>query len=313
MGTYLSLRGPAALAIDDKQRAFRARRIGSSDAGRIMGGRWQEVWLEKTGRAQPDNLDFIPAVQIGVVTEPLHARFWQRRTGIGCFPATDTCVHPEFPWMVANLDFLTWSQPPLDPFAAPDTILEAKFCGAPKDDHELVDQYYWQLQHQMLVTGLTRSVLSILRPSSYGWVPVPSRASDQANLLETLKAFWWHVETDTEPGDPLPAHVPDLEEQRVVDMSQHNAFAVHAATLLTCREGWLAYKQAEAELKTLVPDDVRCCHISLETVPESGVSSLHVSRSKDGKLSLRFGRPPEKHLRRSEYWSPPLPQEEPEF
>ncbi|HYE51548.1 MAG TPA: YqaJ viral recombinase family protein [Azospirillaceae bacterium] len=292
------------MAIDQTQREYRSRRIGSSDAVRIMAGDWRDVWLEKTGRTAPADLDFVAAVQIGIATEHLHPRFWQRRTGIGSFPARDTAVHPEYGWLVAHPDFLTWREAPLDPFAPPDTILEAKFCGSPKDDSELAEQYYWQIQHQLLVTGLKQAVLSILRPGGYSWVDVPGSAADQALLLETLKAFWWHVETDTEPGDPLPVAAPDLEEQRIVDMSLHNAFAAHAGTLLTCRGNWTAYRQAEAELKSLMPDDVRVAYIALE-VSESGAEGLFLSRSRDGRLSLRFGHPPSRHLRRAELWMPP--------
>lgn len=44
--------------LTDEQRAERAKGIGGSDAGRIMAGEWRQLWLEKTGRAQGDDLSW---------------------------------------------------------------------------------------------------------------------------------------------------------------------------------------------------------------------------------------------------------------
>ena len=138
---------------------------GSSDAVRIMAGDWTALWREKTGREEAPRLDFVPAVQIGIATEHLHPRFYTFRTGIGACPADHrTYVHPRFDHIVANLDFMTWGEPPLDPAEPPDTILEAKFHSGFKTDEDLATKYYWQLQHQMMVSGFPRSVLSVLRP-----------------------------------------------------------------------------------------------------------------------------------------------------
>ena len=39
------------MAISGEERAFRATRLGSSDAPRLMSGAWRALWAEKTGRA----------------------------------------------------------------------------------------------------------------------------------------------------------------------------------------------------------------------------------------------------------------------
>lgn len=298
------------MALTDAQRSFRAGRIGSSDATRIMAGDWQRLWAEKTGRAEPANLDFVPAVQIGIVTEALHPRFRQRRTGIPSIPAdARTYVHPTLPWLVCHPDFLTWSAPPLDPFLPPDTILEAKFCGSPQSDEDLADRYYWQVQQQLMVTGFNQAILSILRPSSYSSVDIPADAEQQEHLLENLTAFWWHVENDIEPGDPLPVPAPDVEGLRVLEMSRHNAFAAHAATLVATRDDMLAYKAAEQELKSLMPDEARIAYVS----GIGGGDGLCLSRSRDGRLTLRFGAPARRHMERAEPWRPDGAAAEPAF
>ncbi|WP_162913085.1 YqaJ viral recombinase family protein [Rhodospirillaceae bacterium SYSU D60014] len=294
------------MAISGEQRALRTGKLGSSDAPRLMAGRWSELWREKTGRSAPPNLDFVPSVQIGVATESLHARFYTQKTGIGCYPAGDrTYAHPEHAFIVAHLDFLTWFEPSGHYDEAADTILEAKFHGGYKTDEDLAEQYYWQLQHQMLVTGLAQAVLSILRPGSYSIIRVPSSAADSATLLETLRAFWWHVENDVEPSDPLPIEAPRFEQLRVLDMSFHNEFASFGGMLIDHRTSMLAFREAEAELKALMPEDARVAFLrgSAEdgTMPSQG---LFLTRAKDGKLSLRFGCPPKKYLDKAEPWMP---------
>ncbi|QJE72853.1 YqaJ viral recombinase family protein [Aerophototrophica crusticola] len=290
------------MAISPDQRQYRSRRLGSSDATRVMAGDWHQLWLEKTGRVEPDNLDFVPAVQIGIVTEALHPKFWERRTGLPCLPANGrSYAHSQHDWLVCHPDFLTWEAFPLDPFAKPDTLLEAKFCGSPKSDEELGEQYYWQVQHQMLVAGLDKAVLSILRPGSYSWLAIPYSAPDQARLMENLQAFWWHVENDIEPGDPLPVPAPDLDQMRIVDMGRHNEFASHAATLLTCREDWAAYRAAEAGLKALMPEDARIAFVA---------EGLYLSRSRDGRITLRFGRVSPQYTAKAEPWGDPMSDKE---
>lgn len=289
------------MAISAEQREFRSNRIGSSDATRIMAGDWHALWLEKTGRAEPATLDFVPAVQIGVATEHLHARFYTRHTGIACYPAdAETWIHPTHETLVAHLDFLTWSEP-AGPFAGrPDTILEAKYCASPRSDAELAERYYWQLQHQMAVSGFTRAVLSILRPSSYSFLEVEHDAARTAVLVESEFAFWWHVERDVPPGDPLPVEPPAFETLGVVDMSLHNEFAAHAATLAARRADMHAYKEAERELKALMPDDARVAYMP----GRDGQPGVYLSRARDGKLSLRFGSLPRRHAAAARPWLP---------
>ncbi|HEY0524341.1 MAG TPA: YqaJ viral recombinase family protein [Stellaceae bacterium] len=298
------------MALSVEQHARRAGRLGSSDAPRIMAGDWREVWLEKTGRVAPADLDFVPAVQIGVATEHLHARFFERRTGVPCRPAGDqTFVHAELDFLVAHLDFLTWSEPPATADRPPDTILEAKFHGGPKSEEELAAYYYWQVQHQLSVTGLRGAVLSILRPSSYSFVPVPRSERDIATLIETERAFWWHVENDIEPtADPLAVPPPDFETMRIVDMSLHNEFMSLGSTLVEHRAGMLAFKVAETEIKALMPEDARVAYLPPPAVNGAGAGSaaaaVVLSRSKDGRLSLKFGDLPRKYRDRSEPWMP---------
>ncbi len=284
------------MAISEAQRALRAGRIGSSDATRVMAGDWLALWREKTGRAEPDNLDLVAAVQIGIATEFLHPRFVEHATGIACVAATDSVFHAEHDWMVAHPDFLTRSAPGGDL----DTIVEAKFNGGFQTDRDLARRYHWQLHHQLAVMGLERGVLSILRPTGHSMVAIARRPDDVERLIETLEAFWWHVVNDVEPSDPLPMDGPSYETHRVVDMSRHNRFRALADALIDRRGAVRETRAAEAALKALMPDDARLAFIGADE-PGRG---LYLTRDRDGRLSLRYGAAPRRARDEAQNWTP---------
>ncbi|HYG90864.1 MAG TPA: YqaJ viral recombinase family protein [Azospirillum sp.] len=279
------------MAITEQQKALRARRIGSSDAGRVMAGDWLALWREKTGRAEPANLDLVAAVQIGIATEHLHPRFIEHATGVPCVAAGETYAHAGYEWLVAHPDFLTWDGVPA---GTPDTLIEAKFSGGFQSDADLAHRYHWQLQHQFLATGWERGLLSILRPSGHSLVRVRRSEIDCERLLSTLQAFWWYVANDVEPSDPMPVDAPEYETLRVVDMARHNRFVSLAAVLVERRPMALEAREAEAALKALMPADAKVAF----------VAGLYLARDREGRLSLRYGAPPKRALDRAELWEP---------
>ncbi|HEY0835284.1 MAG TPA: YqaJ viral recombinase family protein [Azospirillum sp.] len=282
------------MAISEDQRALRAGRLGSSDAGRVMAGDWLALWREKTGRAERPNLDLVAAVQIGIATEHLHPRFVEHATGVPCVAAGETRVHAEHEWLVAHPDFYTWDDAHV---GSPDVIVEAKFSGGFQSDTELAQRYHWQVQHQFLVTGMERGMLSILRPNGHALVRVGRVEADCDRLLATAEAFWWHVANDVEPCDPLPIEAPMMETLRVVDMARHNRFAALAAVLVEQRPAALAAREAEAALKALMPEDARLAF----------AGGLFLARDREGRLSLRYGEPPRRARDRAEPWTPVSP------
>ena len=47
----------------------RPRGIGGTDAIRIVEGKWKELWLEKTGQTEREDLSGVLPVQLGIFTE----------------------------------------------------------------------------------------------------------------------------------------------------------------------------------------------------------------------------------------------------
>ena len=92
---------------DAEWHAARRLGIGGSDANIIMGGDEDKIlrlWREKRGEVEPENLDDVLPVQMGVFTEPFNAAWFERTTGKRVISRGDTRVSEEHPWMRCNLD-----------------------------------------------------------------------------------------------------------------------------------------------------------------------------------------------------------------
>ena len=131
--------------------------IGGSDARIIMGhdeGALVRLWREKRGEAEPDDLSGNLIVQLGRSTEDLNRCWYERNTARRVTDVQRQVKHSALPWMVAALDGV------VEGIGA---IFEAKFMLPWSFSEEAAaEKYMAQLQHNMWVTHLRTSVLSIL-------------------------------------------------------------------------------------------------------------------------------------------------------
>ena len=81
--------------------------IGGSDARIIIGGDEADLlrlWREKRGEAEPKDLSGNLLVQLGVATEALNRRWYERTTGKVVKDVQSWVRHPVLRWMAATLD-----------------------------------------------------------------------------------------------------------------------------------------------------------------------------------------------------------------
>src|SRR5262249_28614855 len=108
-------------------------------------------------------------------------------------------------------------------------------------------------------------------------IAVPADPLYQHLLLTAEKKFWRCVETGERPWlfgvEPPRARI---EAVRVVDMSQSNSWAEFASVFLRTREAYAEHERARAELKVLVPEDVK----------EATGHGIRARRSKAGAISF---------------------------
>jgi len=129
----------------------RTKGLGGSDASIVLGlNRWKtpfELWLEKTGQVTPESSQS-EAAYWGTVMEDIVAKEFEKRTGKKVRRRNATFQHPEYPFLIANVDRLVVGEK---------AILECKTTSAYnvdewKDD-EIPSPYIVQVQHYLGVLG----------------------------------------------------------------------------------------------------------------------------------------------------------------
>ena len=153
----------------------------------------EHLWREKRGEAAALDLSSVLIVQLGLVTEDLNRRWYELNSGhrIGDILQRHA-VHRTIPWMAATLDGLVKET---------GAVFEAKFMLPWSFSEEAAaEKHMAQLQHNMLVAGTKKSVLSIINGGGK-WVELSVEADPiyQTILIAAEKAFWRAVKTGETP------------------------------------------------------------------------------------------------------------------
>src|SRR5499427_1318648 len=228
--------------------------IGGSDARIIMGGdeaALVRLWREKRGEAEPEDLSNNLIVQLGTATEELNRSWYERNTGRRIIAAQRRVKHGAIPWMAATLDGV------VEGIGA---VFESKFMLPWSFSEEAAaEKYMAQVQHNMWVTNLRSSVLSIITGGGK-WVEItiPVDPLYLTVLVSAEKKFWRCVQSG-EPPRLINAEPPRprIEAIRVVDMSSSNSWAEFAGLFRNTRDAFLDHERAKSELKALMPDDAK--------------------------------------------------------
>jgi predicted phage-related endonuclease len=255
------------------KRSNRRSFIGGSDTRVIMGNdeaALLQLWLEKRGEAEPEDLSGNLIVQLGLVTEPLNRQWFERNTGQVITEVQRQVQHPVIRWMAATLDGM---------IEQTGTVFEAKFM-LPWSFSEVVaaEKYMPQVQHNMWVVNAKAATLSVITGGGK-WVEIsiPADPLYQHLLLTAEKKFWRCVEN----GEPprlfgLEPPRPRIEAVRIVDMSTSNAWAEFSGVFRRTREAYLEHENAKTELKALMPEDAK----------EAIGHGIRAKRSKSGAVSF---------------------------
>jgi predicted phage-related endonuclease len=233
-----------------RRRAF----IGGSDARIIMGAdeaALVRLWREKRGDAEPPDYGDNLLVQLGIATEPLNRRWFEKMGGHVIKDVQSWIRHPVIRWMAATLDGIVEGS---------GAVFEAKFMLPWSFSEEAAaEKHMPQVQHNMWVTNATDAVLSIITGGGK-WVEIKISADPlyQHFLLTAEKKFWRCVQSG-EPPRVFGIEPPRLriEAVRIVDMSTSNAWAEFSSIFRRTREAYLEHERAKTELKGLMPEDAK--------------------------------------------------------
>jgi predicted phage-related endonuclease len=178
--------------------------------------------------------------------------------------------HSAIGWMAATLDGIVEKT---------GAVFEAKFMLPWSFSEEgAAEKYMAQLQHNMWVTHLRSSVLSIITGGGK-WVEIaiPMDPLYLSVLVQAEKKFWRCVQSGEVPHliNAEPPR-PRIEAIRIVDMSSSNSWAEVAALFRSTREAFLDHERAKGELKALMPEDAK----------EAIGHGVRGKRSKSGAVSF---------------------------
>jgi predicted phage-related endonuclease len=251
----------------------RMRFIGGSDARIIMGKDDKallRLWREKRGEEAPLDLSDVLVVQLGVVTESLNRRWYEFNSGNRVSDVQRHAVHRSIPWMAATLDGLVKET---------GAVFEAKFMLPWSFSEEAAaEKHMAQLQHNMLVAGTKKSVLSIITGGGK-WIELSIEADPiyQTILIAAEKAFWRAVKTGETPAlFDCETPKPRIEAIRVVDMNASNSWAEFASLFCETRQAHAEHERAKNELRALMPEDAK----------EATGHGIRAKRSKSGAISF---------------------------
>lgn len=246
--------------------------IGGSEAAKIMDGEWNGLWLEKTGRVEPEDLSDNLPVAMGTWTEELNRYWFGRKTGKTVLHRKEPFVCPKRKFMRANLD--GWIDPPEK------AVYEAKHTNAWETEQNAVSRFYAQCQHNMEVFGADLCWLSVFFGSDrYEYYDIGRSQDFIDEMVEKEAQFWGYVERDEPPPGMTPAEKVEIrfDDMREEDLSTSNTWCDLAGDWLENKLAAKAFTSAADELKSMVAQDVK--------VARGG--GIVITRSKSGSLTIK--------------------------
>jgi len=166
----------------------RRRGIGGRDAAKGLGGSRGggplSGYLEKKGLYVPE--DPGEPAYWGTVLEDVVAREFEKRSGLRVQRQNKIFTHPDYPWMLANIDRRIVGQ---------NKGLECKtasnFMGDEWEGDELPDAYYIQIQHYMAVMGWEACwVACLIGGQRYVQKEVQRNPELINTIIEKEREFW---------------------------------------------------------------------------------------------------------------------------
>lgn len=179
---------------------YRKRGIGGSDVAALLGiSKWTSavaLWLDKTNQTnEPEEVN--EAMRWGQLLEPVIREQFRQITGRPVVEVKAILQHPQYPFMIADIDGLT-----VDEDGAP-AILEIKNVSEYKRSEwsQGVPAYYQtQVQHYLLVTGVQKAyVIALFGGNSSGVYTVQADPEVQQMLVQVESDFWSKVQNLIRP------------------------------------------------------------------------------------------------------------------
>ena len=176
--------------------------VGASEIAAVVGqnkykSRYQ-VWLEKKGLVQPDDLSDKPPVLIGQALESFIAERWAEKNGIEVRPYKAHHVHRDCPRYASSFDYIT----------ADGELVECKAPGykawhawgeQPSLPHEIQVQAEMDCAHDRVASRAWLLILPLGEGKDPFAFPYDARPVVQGRLLSEVEDFWQSIDRNDPP------------------------------------------------------------------------------------------------------------------
>jgi len=264
--------------------------IGASEVADLFGvgfkSRWQ-LWLEKAGRIEPEDLSDNPYIQAGTYLEPAIAAWAADKWSMKLRKVHRYIKHPHIDRFGCSLDYehaegslipveIKWSQSREGWEVEGDEILDAPF------------RYLLQVQAQLAVTGAPYGWLVVMLNGKLYRMRVHMHREAVAQIEDEVALFWTSVQNNQEPKPDFAydggtiASLMSVTKDKVIDLTANNHLPVLCGEYIAANDAEKdakARKEAAlAEIRTIVADAAKAVtmgfSISQSMVAEAPVSYI---------------------------------------
>ena len=259
--------------------------IGGTDAIRIMNGQWVDLYQEKLGIVEPEDLSDSLPVQLGVHTEQFNLDWWTTRHQPG-FNMAGTRVRMQFGLGSGDLNAMHG----VPMFGTADMmcidsqnksyLVEAKHTNSFTNMEGVLERYMPQLQFYMFLhknfcqsegfkdDGIYLSV--IFGNSKWESKHISYDHAYTMNMISLIVKFWRHVQTKMPPSN-RDAENPDISSIAIdrkvkLDMNESNEFMSDAHDYVDTLASAKKNESAKKRLLSQIPPDVYAMDCDLLTV-----------------------------------------------
>lgn len=238
--------------------------IGGSDAAAILGlSRWKtplQVWGQKTGLIEPEDISGRLPVKLGNRLEQAVAELFMEETGLTVHRVNEPVFHKDYPFLGGRIDRRVVGE---------DSILECKTTSAWKakewETEEIPHEYIIQMMHYLMVTGKEKAYVAVLIGNQdFKWKAIQRDDALIKDIMAREVAFWKQfVEPKVMPGqiskrdaEALYALYPLAHEGLSVELNAEAVCLIEARNALIRDKIELEalIDQDENEIKALLKD-----------------------------------------------------------
>ncbi len=286
--------------------------IGGSDIASVLGmSRWKtplQLWSEKIGLIEPDDLSDNEAVILGSELEDFVAKKFEKTTGMKVRrPPVTHYTHQSYGWARAQVDRL---------IEGTDELLEVKTCSAWKlkewDGEDIPIEYTLQVFWQLLVTGRRVGWIAVLiGGQKFLYKRIEADEAFQEDMLSKAVAFWDLIQSKVPPSammgddDALLALHPKSDDQIQacqefeVQIARRQELAMHIKEMTEEKD------LIEVKLKEAIGDNLglktskylvkwtptETIRIDIDALKTAGIYDQYQKKSSSRRLTIKLNKP----------------------